>query len=105
MNQLPGMYHWTEIKALSSQFPLLCLSDFRFCGLRDPSWAELTHFVHFLNIQLLDFESSNFCGDTLEDVLPGFPTFVVKFMIQMSRVRILGKNNIPNLIFVNMSEC
>jgi len=35
---------------------------FRHCGIRDPSWSELHHFVNFLNKQLQDFEVSAFCG-------------------------------------------
>ena len=54
----------------------------------DPSWAELRHFVNFLNSQLQACENSSFCnmklvGDTLE----GFRSFVVQFMILMSQVR------------------
>ena len=61
---------------------------FRNCGVVDPSWAELRHFVNFLNSQLQACEASAFCnmklvGDTLKD----FRSFVVQFMILMSRVR------------------
>ncbi len=78
------------------------------CGIHDPSWSELRHFVWFLNSQLLDCEQSVFC--TLAPVrtgemefLPGFKLFVVRFMMQMSKVRELiilylhsksGNNNI-----------
>ncbi|XP_031417458.1 E3 ubiquitin-protein ligase rnf213-beta isoform X2 [Clupea harengus] len=56
------------------------------CGLKDPSWAELKHFTWFLNLQLRDCESSIFCdADFLADHLPGFKTFIVKFMIRMSQ--------------------
>ena len=64
---------------------LHCFDD-RYCGIRDPSWAELRHFVSFLNIQLHDCELSAYCGLAAADILPGFLTFVVKFMIQMSTV-------------------
>ncbi|VDI52691.1 Hypothetical predicted protein, partial [Mytilus galloprovincialis] len=57
----------------------------RHCGVKDPSWSELYHFVSFLNYQLQDFKTSAFCKPSLEDILPGFPLFVLKFMIQMSR--------------------
>ena len=58
----------------------------------DPSWAELRHFVNFLNSQLQACEASAFCnmklvGDTLKD----FRSFVVQFMILMSRVRNMEK--------------
>ncbi|KAL2078388.1 hypothetical protein ACEWY4_026073 [Coilia grayii] len=56
------------------------------CGLKDPSWAELKHFTWFLNLQLKDCESSIFCDvDFFAEHLPGFKTFIVKFMIRMAR--------------------
>jgi len=55
------------------------------CGLQDPSWSELCHFVKFLGFQLCASESSVFCTDVSTSVLPGFFKFVVKFMIQMSK--------------------
>ena len=62
----------------------------RYCGIKDPSWAELQHFVNFLNTQLCDGDKSIFCNtDLVGDLLQGFRTFVVRFLIQMSRVRIL----------------
>ncbi|KAL3881507.1 hypothetical protein ACJMK2_027939 [Sinanodonta woodiana] len=57
----------------------------RHCGVPDPSWAEFHHFVWFLNTQLRDFEKSNFCSATVAEDLPGFSTFVLRFLIQMSR--------------------
>lgn len=33
-----------------------------------------------------DFENSNFCLLSCDDTLPGFAKFVVRFMIQMSKV-------------------
>jgi hypothetical protein len=67
---------------------------FRYCGIRDPSWAELFHFVNFLNIQLRDCEESVFCDPVLVgDLLQGFRTFAVRFMIQMSRVSFSFNNN------------
>jgi len=55
------------------------------CGIQDPSWAELRHFVNFLNVQLRASEQSVFCSDILAPDLPGFLKFVVKFMMQMSK--------------------
>ncbi|XP_071112375.1 E3 ubiquitin-protein ligase rnf213-alpha-like [Haliotis cracherodii] len=55
------------------------------CGVWDPSWSELHNFVWFLNTQLVDFEKSDFCSDAVLEDLPGFPVFVLKFLIQMSR--------------------
>ncbi|KAJ7339383.1 hypothetical protein OS493_005778 [Desmophyllum pertusum] len=66
----------------------------RNCGIPDPSWSEIRHFVSFLNSQLRDCEQSFFCDMQLmrtilagPDVLnlEGFRSFVVRFMIQMSR--------------------
>ncbi|XP_070580815.1 E3 ubiquitin-protein ligase RNF213-like [Ptychodera flava] len=65
-----------------------CLDVFlRHCGVADPSWAELRHFVWFLNEQLKDCEHSVFCqARHLEDAsLNGFLNFVVRFMMQMSK--------------------
>ena len=55
--------------------------------MRDPSWVELNHFLKFLNIQLSACEQSTFCNeDMVGDVMSGLKTFVVKFMIRMSKV-------------------
>ncbi|XP_061741549.1 E3 ubiquitin-protein ligase rnf213-alpha-like isoform X1 [Nerophis ophidion] len=57
-----------------------------YCGITDPSWAELRHFSQFLNMQLKDCESSHFCDVNLTgDILTGFKTFVVDFMILMAK--------------------
>ncbi|CAG2212872.1 RNF213 [Mytilus edulis] len=58
----------------------------RHCGIRDPSWSELYHFVSFLNKQLQDFEVSDFCSLAAVWDLPGFAKFVLQLLIQMSRV-------------------
>ncbi|XP_036938207.1 E3 ubiquitin-protein ligase rnf213-beta [Acanthopagrus latus] len=67
--------------------PVDCVSHFLFyCGLQNPSWAELKNFSWFLNVQLKDCENSVFCDpDFLADQLPGFKGFIVKFMILMAR--------------------
>ena len=58
----------------------------------DPSWAELRHFVNFLNSQLQACEDSAFCNmELVGDTLEGFRSFVVQFMILMSRVRNMEK--------------
>ncbi|XP_054454921.1 E3 ubiquitin-protein ligase rnf213-beta [Anoplopoma fimbria] len=64
-----------------------CINEFlKYCGMQDPSWAELKNFSWFLNVQLKDCENSVFCDpDFLADQLPGFKGFIVKFMILMSR--------------------
>ncbi|XP_037649475.1 E3 ubiquitin-protein ligase rnf213-alpha isoform X2 [Sebastes umbrosus] len=57
-----------------------------FCGVIDPSWAELRNFAWFLNLQLKDCETSVFCDSTFTgDTLAGFKTFVVDFMILMAK--------------------
>ena len=57
------------------------------CGVKDPSWVELNHFLKFLDIQLSSCEESIFCNeDLVGDVMSGLKTFVVKFMIRMSKV-------------------
>ena len=61
---------------------------YSYCGISDPSWAELRHFIYFLNQQLESSERSVFTGEKYTgDILTDFKSFVVKFMIQMSRVR------------------
>ncbi|KAK7459431.1 hypothetical protein BaRGS_00038999, partial [Batillaria attramentaria] len=63
-----------------------CLTTLlRYCGVRNPSWSELTQFVRFFNKQLLDFENSVFCGEATSEDLPGFSSFVLHLLIQMSR--------------------
>ena len=55
--------------------------------MKDPSWSEIRHFIKFLDLQLQSCERSYFTNeDFVGDVLSGFKTFVVKFMIRMSRV-------------------
>ena len=56
------------------------------CGIRDPSWSEIRHFIEFLDIQLKSCEESVFCDEMfIADVMSGLKSFVVKFMIRMSR--------------------
>ncbi|KAJ8011122.1 hypothetical protein DPEC_G00054910 [Dallia pectoralis] len=59
---------------------------FNYCGMIDPSWAELRNFAWFLNLQLLDCETSVFCSfEFVGDTLGGFRNFVVDFMILMAK--------------------
>ena len=59
------------------------------CGVVNPSWSEVHHFVRFLDLQLKSCEESVFCDETLVgDIVAGLKSFVVKFMIRMSRVRL-----------------
>ena len=66
---------------------LLIYSLHRYCGVRNPSWSEIRYFVKFLNIQLKSCEESVFTdSEYVGDVMAGLKGFVVKFMINMSRV-------------------
>nr|XP_013804530.1 PREDICTED: E3 ubiquitin-protein ligase RNF213-like [Apteryx mantelli mantelli] len=56
-----------------------------FCGKDDPSWMELSNFTHFLNFQLQMSEKSVFCSPVVGSEFWGFKTFVIKFMIAMSK--------------------
>ncbi len=59
---------------------------FVYCGIVDPSWAELRNFSWFLNLQLQDCERSVFCDVSfIGDTLLGFKNFVVDFMILMAK--------------------
>ncbi len=61
--------------------------SFSHCGVDNPSWSEIRHFVKFLDLQLQSCEQSVFTDPTLVgDVMAGLKGFVVKFMIRMSRV-------------------
>ncbi|XP_063997715.1 E3 ubiquitin-protein ligase rnf213-alpha-like [Pogoniulus pusillus] len=60
-----------------------CLMEF--CGRSDPSWTELSNFTHFLNFQLMRCEESVFCSQLVLQELRGFKSFVIKFMIAMSK--------------------
>ena len=62
------------------------MSVHRNCGVANPSWREVKHFVDFLNIQLKSCEKSVYCNQALVgDILAGLKRFVVRFMINMSK--------------------
>ena len=64
------------------------LFSYRHCGVTDPSWSEICHFVTFLDIQLQACETSVFCNEAfVGDVMSGLKSFVVNFMMAMSKVR------------------
>ncbi|KAM8784464.1 LOW QUALITY PROTEIN: E3 ubiquitin-protein ligase RNF213 [Rhynchonycteris naso] len=67
--------------------PAECLQHLLFyCGVINPFWSELWNFAWFLNYQLRDYESSQFCNPRIVgDTLRGFKNFVVTFMIFMAR--------------------
>ncbi|KAM9258624.1 E3 ubiquitin-protein ligase rnf213-alpha-like [Morus bassanus] len=74
---VPGTIEGTEKECLA------CLIEF--CGRNNPSWTELSNFTHFLNFQLRKCEKSVFCSLVVGDHFSGFKTFVIKFMIAMSK--------------------
>ena len=58
--------------------------------MKDPSWAEICYFATFLNLQLQSCENSDFTNyELVGDIFEGFKSFVVKFMMKMSRVGII----------------
>ncbi|KAL8581505.1 hypothetical protein ACOMHN_042898 [Nucella lapillus] len=83
-NQPPPPGPQGDAAALPQMINCLALL-LRYCGVVNPSWSEMTHFVRFLDKQLMDFEKSNFCGGVASEFLPGFSRFVLRFLVQMSR--------------------
>jgi hypothetical protein len=71
---------------------------------KNPSWSEIIHFASFLNTQLVDCENSAFCSKECSDILPGFKTFVVKFMIQMSHDFALPSLEISDCSALRLNE-
>ena len=56
------------------------------CGIKHSSWSELRNFVSFLDKQLSDCDISDYCqSGIMGQEWKGFKSFVVKFMILMSR--------------------
>jgi len=74
---VPGKIEGTEKECLE------CLMEF--CERSNPSWTEVSNFTHFLNFQLRKCEKSVFCSPVVGTQFAGFKTFVVKFMIAMSK--------------------
>lgn len=65
---------------------VMYVSMFRSCGIKEPSWSEIQHFLCFLDIQLELCERSVFCTSVAGEELAGLKGFAVKIMIQMSMV-------------------
>ncbi|XP_063178349.1 E3 ubiquitin-protein ligase rnf213-alpha-like isoform X3 [Chroicocephalus ridibundus] len=74
---VPGRIEGTEKECLA------CLMEF--CQRSNPSWTELSNFTRFLNFQLKKCEKSVFCSTVVGGEFSGFKTFVIKFMIAMSK--------------------
>ena len=81
------------------------LDCFRKCGLDNPTWSELRHYVYFLSNQLSKFEASPYCGQAYADDLPGFRKFVLKFMFDMAKVNKSAIVIIINIIIMNELFC
>ena len=71
---------------------------YRNCGLVDPTWCELRHFVYFLSSQLFKVDKSPFCSQGSFEDLPGFRRFVVLFMFRMAKVRPIASASIYILL-------
>lgn len=71
---------------------------------QNASWSEIIHFAFFLNTQLVDCENSIYCGKECSDILRGFKTFVVKFMIQMSHDFALPSLEISDCSALKLNE-
>ena len=71
---------------VSKDYALIVKEIIRQCGIRDPSWTEISYFVKFLNKQLADCEKSSFCQmAAMGREWRGFKSFVLRLMIHMSR--------------------
>ncbi|KYO18317.1 hypothetical protein Y1Q_0012798 [Alligator mississippiensis] len=57
----------------------------QFCGQKNPSWTELSNFTQLLSLQLMKCETSVFCSKAAGREFWGFKSFVIKFMITMSK--------------------
>ena len=58
----------------------------KYCGIERPSWTEMKNFVTFLSKQLSDCDNSYYClSGVMGEEWVGFKSFVVKFLIYMSR--------------------
>ncbi|XP_052224866.1 E3 ubiquitin-protein ligase rnf213-alpha-like [Dreissena polymorpha] len=103
LNRQDGNKHMNDIDpSVPEGLQPLCLEVLlRHCGVKNPSWSELNHFVWFLNLQLVDFKQSPFVGTEAEKYLPGFAKFVLRFLIKMSRdfsTRSLNLGEEPHII-------
>ncbi|KAK7494871.1 hypothetical protein BaRGS_00013998, partial [Batillaria attramentaria] len=74
-NQQPQAFDHTANPGQKSDCLAVLL---KYCGVLNPSWSELTHFVCFLNKQLQDFEHSVYCGMATSADLPGFSDFATR---------------------------
>ena len=79
------------------------------CGVENPSWSELNHFITFFSNQMLACDQSDFYRALSDDRgWEGFKSFIVKYMVIMSRdfaTPSIGKDHSinPNEILLNYS--
>ena len=58
----------------------------KYCGLENPSWSELSYFIHFLGHQFCSCEQNIYYQTALlENGWKGFRTFLINMIIPMSR--------------------
>ncbi len=79
--------HFTYMEPKDKEYTADCLRILlEYCPMQNPSWAEVNHFTSFLNFQLETTEKSIFCNaEVMSEDLPGMKTFMVRFLVQMSR--------------------
>jgi len=58
----------------------------RECGLNNPSWRELAHYIKFLSCQIENLEKNDYFGENFIDFIPGFRQFAIKSLLQMAKV-------------------
>ena len=77
---LPGNGYGEEHK------PQVLETLLHYCPVEAPTWAEISHFASFLNVQLETTERSVFCNSAVVgDELRGFKNVVVDFNLTMAQ--------------------
>ena len=73
----------SEVYGNPVQFMEIILKN---CGLENPSWSELSYFIHFIGHQFYSCEQNIYYQTALlEDDWKGFRTFLINMIIPMSR--------------------
>ena len=67
----------------NGNMPECMITILRHCCVQNPSWSEVANFTNFLNFQMKQCKNSDFSN--CQDDLPGFRSFMTKFLIQMSK--------------------
>ena len=68
--------HSCDLRAVQDCLELIKVQS----GMPDPTWQQLSFFVHFLNHFLFQYEQNPFCSVAAAEDLPGFGPFIVKFL-------------------------